>query len=125
MSDTLREAAEIFRDVILNERGLISENGMTSDQINDVLNEFDKAFGAALAQPKAQEPAGWQPIETAPKDGTHIVATVLGKGGFGWFNGKRQDWANIVHWFEDGFYGSVYGSDQKEPFTFLTHWKPY
>jgi hypothetical protein len=56
MSDILREAAKIFRDVILNERGLISENGMTSDQINDVLNEFDKAFGAALAQPKAQEP---------------------------------------------------------------------
>jgi hypothetical protein len=56
MSDALREAAKIFRDVILNERGLISENGMTSDQINDVLNEFDKAFGAALAQPKAQEP---------------------------------------------------------------------
>jgi hypothetical protein len=69
MSDTLREAAETFRDVILNERGLISENGMTSDQINDVLNEFDKAFDAALAHPKAQEPPVFERRWSIAKDG--------------------------------------------------------
>ncbi len=30
-----------FRDCLLNQRGLIAENGMSNEQINDVLNEFD------------------------------------------------------------------------------------
>ena len=36
-----------FRDIVLNERGALAENGMTNDQINDVLSEFDAAIDAA------------------------------------------------------------------------------
>lgn len=34
-----------FRDVVLNQRGLLAENGMTSDQINDILNTLDNIIG--------------------------------------------------------------------------------
>lgn len=36
-----------FRDIILNQRGALAENGMTNDQVNDVLAEFDAIFFAA------------------------------------------------------------------------------
>ena len=42
----VNEAMDNFRDVILSQRGAIAENGMTNDQINDVLNEFDDARAA-------------------------------------------------------------------------------
>ncbi len=35
-----------FRDTVLHQRGLLAENGMTSEQVNDVLNELDAAISA-------------------------------------------------------------------------------
>ena len=43
--DELAEALEDYRDAVLNQRGALAENGMTNDQINDVLREFDNRFG--------------------------------------------------------------------------------
>jgi hypothetical protein len=43
-AEYLKQAIVDFRDVVLNQRGAIAENGMTNDQINDVLNEFDYYF---------------------------------------------------------------------------------
>ena len=43
----LEDACDSFRDAVLNQRGLLAENGMTSDQVNDVLGEFDAAIDAA------------------------------------------------------------------------------
>ena len=40
----LRERLEGFRDTVLYQRGALAENGMTNDQINDVLREFDDAI---------------------------------------------------------------------------------
>ena len=51
MTTSAREVAmklEEFRDTILNERGALAENGMTNDQINDVLHEFDTLLGDFL-----------------------------------------------------------------------------
>lgn len=59
--DDLRALMLDFRDAILNERGAIAENGMTNDQINDVLLEFDKRF------PARSTPA---PKNTTPDDRT-------------------------------------------------------
>lgn len=41
-------ALEDFRDTILHERGALAESGMTSDQVNDVLGEFDNIFNEFL-----------------------------------------------------------------------------
>jgi hypothetical protein len=35
-----------FRDAVLHQRGALAENGMTSEQVNDVLAEFDAALDA-------------------------------------------------------------------------------
>lgn len=66
--------------------------------------------------------AMWRPIENAPKDGQHILVTDLtGRTGFG----RGQAWANVVHWFNDGFYASSFGGEQSEPYgNLLTHWMP-
>lgn len=42
--DFYKKAIDEFRDSVLNERVHIAENGMTNDQINDVLNNFDEYF---------------------------------------------------------------------------------
>jgi len=39
-----RERLAEFRDTVLNQRGALAENGMTNDQVNDVLDEFDAAL---------------------------------------------------------------------------------
>ena len=40
----VKVAIDEFRDLVLNQRGLLAENGMTNDMVNDVLSEFDYYF---------------------------------------------------------------------------------
>lgn len=68
----------------------------------------------------------WQPIETAPKDGTHILVC-LGPYDFHNFNSRPP---MVVHWWgyegESGFYlstGIVQDSYNDQPIEF-THWMP-
>jgi hypothetical protein len=51
--DSLRDQLADFRDTVLCERGALAESGMTCDQINAVLSEFDERF-----VPYDQERAG-------------------------------------------------------------------
>ncbi len=72
----------------------------------------------------------WRPIETAPRDGTHIFAlNADATAGFGYIAGKVIPLATTVHWFktevDDGeWYPSVnYDGDMVQPFH-ATHWQP-
>lgn len=70
----------------------------------------------------------WQPIETAPKTGEHILVAEFNpeRIGFGFCGGKKQSMMTVAHWWdnpsEEGWYASV-DSQGEYPFP-ATHWKP-
>lgn len=71
----------------------------------------------------------WRPIDTAPKDGTHILVGDFTPGsiGFGRFAGEIVPTQTVAHWWaargEEGFYPSVGSVQHFEPLR-LTHWRP-
>ena len=77
------------------------------------------------------KPCGaWQPIETAPKTGEHILAADFTPSSVGFGGNPPQPFQCVVHWWqwsdgthqeEWGWYPS-FGPDQA--LTNLTHWKP-
>jgi hypothetical protein len=67
--------------------------------------------------------AGWQPIDTAPKDGTHIFACNAARP-YDDHTTFNQNPPHVVHWFNDGLYLSATGlNEQIKPYEY-THWKP-
>lgn len=80
-------------------------------------------FDAGAASVDRRAIDKWQSIESAPKTGEHIQVINVNGYGFGFCGGKRQHASDIVHWFVDGFYSSIFGTDQETPMTF-THWRP-
>lgn len=62
----------------------------------------------------------WQPIATAPKDGSHILACRIPLGIRVTVNTHPP---TVVHWFDDGFYTSVNEIAPERPYN-PTHWQP-
>lgn len=80
-----------------------------------------------IVQVQIEKLFGWEPAETAPKDGTHILVCL---GPFGQHVGFNHKPPQVVHYFDDpeapGFYlssGIVADSYNDNPVGF-THWKP-
>jgi len=74
---------------------------------NDLTSAIDRL--AAMAQPAV--PQGWQPIETAPKDGTPILAWIC------WFDGPC---VHTGHFSSGEFWPDFRDAASKTP----THWMP-
>lgn len=66
----------------------------------------------------------WQPIETAPKDGSHFLGCDASRPYEGWWTFNQMP-PIVAHWWdsidEEGFYASFASSDV--PLR-LTHWMP-
>ena len=64
----------------------------------------------------------WQPIDTAPKDGTHILACALDDPDMSIVSWRRGSWIGRV----DGFAAIESQSDFHTDYfyPFVTHWMP-
>lgn len=87
-----------------------------------------RAFSCLECAVRAAKAASrWEPIETAPRDGQHVLACIAGTS-FGWWDGKAAPpFQTVVHWWgnpgEEGFYTSINELEPQQPFQ-ATHWKP-
>jgi len=76
---------------------------------------------------------GWYPIESAPKDGMHVIVAnfSIGSIGYGYFRQAREPvpFMTVAHYWsnpgEEGFYLSAGASSEidDQPLQ-VTHWRP-
>ena len=97
----------------------------TNEQTLRVFLETAFMAGAYWRRQKGVASGEWQPAETAPQDGQHILVKCEDNSdGFGTFNGRRVHWHAVVHYFahDRGFFLSS-GCGDGEAVRF-THWMP-
>lgn len=79
------------------------------------------------------QPRGWQTMETAPKDGMHIIVADFTPGatGYGYFRGAQDPvyFCTVAHYWnvpgEEGFYLSAGASSETDDCPLrVTHWRP-
>ncbi len=116
---------------------LLKAGGMTLDAISAsnmrhvvsrIAPKARAAIAALQAAPVASE-VGWQPIESAPKDGSYIIAAKFGRSQeLAWVKHSRWITAGEIADLEGGEPdeydpGWTDGNDDSEP-CFPTHWMP-
>lgn len=109
--ETMRERAKAFRWRTTDARNITTEEGWVAIPREDY--DTLKALLALIAEAEG-EPRGWRPIETAPKDGTPILAYPV------WSNWKVAEvvWHEMVR--TPGRWESRGLAVRCEP----THWMP-
>lgn len=112
MGDDWDDGAGRIADAILADKMLLLRKLETMTRDRDKEYEMKEAAESRLAD--------WQPIKTAPKDGTHILAYRLP---IGIRVTNMTNPPTVVHWFDDGFYTSVNELAPEHPFN-PTHWMP-
>lgn len=93
---------------------LVQEYASASESFPDyaTMREVRESWTAIEAKLRELLPV-WQPIETAPKDGTHVLTSSMGQ-------------PIVIHWAEHGTYSSwelTYGDDSTLWFE-PTNWMP-
>jgi len=83
------------------------------DYARAILAALDPIVAEAVARER------WQPIETAPKDGTLFDAWCVPVGISGTGEGRVTD----CWWFAGRFWNFDYNAEAREVFN-LTHWQP-
>jgi hypothetical protein len=107
---------------------LASRYNATSNTIPVSRTEVERIIAALKAVPAASE-VGWQPIESAPKDGSYIIAAKFGHSqDLAWVKHSRWITAGEIADLEGGEPdeydpGWTDGDDDSEP-CFPTHWMP-
>jgi hypothetical protein len=134
IEEAVREVREALADAPAEASPLPTERESSRDQASS-----EARTQAAEARIAELEGEGWRPIQTAPRDGQHILVGTFGDSagtGFGWAGPRdvltglraQQPWQDVAHWFDDpedpGLYSSYFGGDQQRPFDALTHWRP-
>lgn len=90
-----QEPIVITTGMVYSFHNSISDGAISADEFEDIKTGL-KAALANVTHP-APQPTGWQPIETAPKDGTHIlVRSLIG-----------SEPPTVCHWFDGGWHLSV------------------
>lgn len=109
MSD-IRKAVEELAQML---RAMVDIGGDCGDPTCKDCVPSRKAEAAIASALAAVDAAGWRPIETAPKDGTHVLA---------WFPEPEEYEVMIVRYWADGELWMTVGPVEDD--VYPTHWMP-
>lgn len=92
-------------------KGYGHENTAAAKSLQYVMDELMKAYLEAAREPVGE---GWLPIDTAPKDGTHIMVAWNGQARFAKWSLIKKRWLIFL---TQGYSSTNY-------YGYSTHWMP-
>lgn len=97
-------------------KDLVSAPEIALDNLHREVKAAIQSLDAAQAVPEPAQPqAAWQPIETAPRDGTNILICGTGSDGY---------YVSDVKWDGEWMLFDANADDWTEPTFNVTHWMP-
>lgn len=121
-SELTARIAELEREAV-EIRAKLNREVSGHDAMTDACSRLEmREMELERALAEARKDSAWQPIETAPKDGTEILVCGLEYG-----EGPDR-FQRVVYWVEtengDAWYLAEWGEDNRMKVGYLTHWMP-